>query len=103
MAAKPVDIYVRVSRVGKRDRDKLRSPEEQEQDARRFACGRGLAIGEVIRDIDKSGGSLDRPGLRAVLERVRTGASAGVVVAYLSRASRDTRSGLDLLDEITRA
>ena len=59
MPALPVDIYVRVSRVGKREH--LTSPEDQEREARAFAAGHGLKVGEVIPDIDQSGGKLDVP------------------------------------------
>jgi DNA invertase Pin-like site-specific DNA recombinase len=101
MPALPVDIYVRVSRVGKREN--LTSPEDQERDARAFAAGHGLEVGKVIRDIDQSGGKLERPGLSEARARIAAGRSGGIVVAYLSRATRDTAQGLTLLDEITRA
>src|SRR5688500_13833508 len=101
MPALPVDIYVRVSRVGKREH--LTSPEDQERDARAFAASHRLTVGKVIRDIDQSGGKLERPGLTEARARIAAGESGGIVVAYLSRASRDTAQGLTLLDEITRA
>jgi DNA invertase Pin-like site-specific DNA recombinase len=102
--AKPIDVYIRVSRVGSRDRDKLRSPGDQQHDAEAFARSRGLELSGVVHeDIDASGGNLDRPGLQAALRRVREGESGGIVAAYLSRASRDTRSGLELLEDITKA
>lgn len=99
----PLDIYIRVSRVGKRA-DTLTSPEEQERDARAFAASRGFEIGEVLpADLDESGATNDRPGLQKGLLRVEEGVSGGLIVSYLSRASRDTRHGLDLLDQITKA
>lgn len=62
--AKPIDVYIRVSRVGSRDRDKLRSPSDQQHDAEAFARSRGLELSGVVHeDIDVSGGNLDRPGL----------------------------------------
>ncbi len=97
----PVDIYVRVSREGVREN--FTAPDDQEREARRFADGHGLTVAEVLRDIDVSGGTLERPGLNEALRRVRDGQSSGIVVAYLSRASRDTRQGLELLETITRA
>jgi DNA invertase Pin-like site-specific DNA recombinase len=101
MPALPVDIYVRVSRVGKRGH--LTSPEDQERDARALATSHGLKIGEVIRDLDQSGGKLERPGLNQARERIHAGKSGGIVVAYLSRATRETAQGLALLDEIGKA
>jgi DNA invertase Pin-like site-specific DNA recombinase len=98
----PLDIYVRVSRKGSREH--FNSPEDQEREARTFAERKGLALtGFVSEDIDKSGGTLDRPGLQEILRRVRDGESGGMVVAYLSRASRETGQGLRLLDEISAA
>src|SRR5262245_56273764 len=99
--ALPVDIYVRVSRVA--GREHLTSPEYQEREARAFARSRGLKIGRVLTDIDRSGGTMERPALKEARQRVKDRRSGGIVAAYLSRASRDTRQGLDLLDEITRA
>jgi len=98
---KLVDIYVRVSRVG--GRENLTSPEEQERDARAFAERQGLKVGEIFEDVDASGGTLDRPALQAVLERIRSGESGGVVVAYLSRLSRETSQGLSLIEQIREA
>jgi site-specific DNA recombinase len=99
--ALPVDIYTRISRVG--GREHMISREEQERDARAFAKRRGLTIGETFHDEDKSGGTLDRPGLQAALERVREGRSGGIVVAYLSRLTRETSQGLALIEDVRAA
>src|SRR4051812_41004323 len=98
--SKPIDIYTRVSRVG--GREHLVSHEDQEAQARGFAKSRGLRLGRVLHDEDVSGGTLDRPALQEALRRVESGESGGIIVAYLSRASRDTRQGLDLLEAVTR-
>jgi DNA invertase Pin-like site-specific DNA recombinase len=74
---------------------------QTKRDARRFAESRGLTIGEVFTDLNESGGTLERPGFAKVLRRIERGESAGVVVAYLSRASRDTVQGLELLSRIS--
>ena len=97
----PVDVYVRVSRVG--GREHMISPEEQERDARAFAERRGLTVADVIPDIDKSGGTLARPGLQKALARVRAGKSGGIVVAYLSRLTRETSQAAALIDEEPQA
>jgi site-specific DNA recombinase len=100
-AALPVDIYVRVSRVS--GREHLISPEEQERDARAFAEHRGLEVAKVISDLDRSGGTLKRPGLQEALARVRSGESGGIVVAYLSRLTRETSQGLRLIEDVRAA
>jgi site-specific DNA recombinase len=99
--APPVDIYVRVSRVG--GRENLISPEDQEGRARDLARDRGLRVGRVIQDIDESGGKWDRPGLQEVLERVERGRSGGVIVAWLDRLSRDSEHALALVRRISDA
>lgn len=97
---KPVDIYTRASRAG----DGSTTHEDQERQARDFARSHGLTIGRVLKDGTKSSsGTLERPVLQEALRRVRAGESSGVVVAYLSRASRDTRQGLELLETISHA
>ena len=60
-------------------------------------------MSDVFRDIDHSGGTLDRPGLQSVLDRVEKRVTSGVVVAYLSRLTRDTTQGLDLLNRVQAA
>jgi DNA invertase Pin-like site-specific DNA recombinase len=97
----PVDIYVRVSRVG--GREHMISPEEQERDARAFAERRGLRVGQVLTDLDRSGGTLKRPELQKALARVRERKSGGIVVAYLSRLTRETSQGLTLIDDVRAA
>jgi site-specific DNA recombinase len=96
-----VDIYVRVSRVG--GRENLISPDEQERRARALAQERGLDVGKVIEDIDESGGKWDRPGLQEALSRVRSRESAGLIVAWLDRLSRDSEHAHRLVREITEA
>jgi len=55
----------------------------------------------VFTDLNESGGTLDAR-VREGVRRIERGESAGVVVAYLSRASRDTVQGLELLSRISR-
>lgn len=95
---RPVDVYVRVSRVG--GREHLISPDEQERRGRELATERGLTVGEVIRDLDESGGKWERPGLQRALERVRAGQSGGLIVAWLDRLSRDSEHAHRLVREI---
>lgn len=98
---KPVDVYVRVSRVGTREH--LMSPEDQERSARSYAGSLKLKLGKVITDLDQSGGKLDRPGLQEAVQRVEAGTSGGLIVAYLDRFSRDVEQGLGLLRRIEEA
>lgn len=97
----PVDIYIRISRVG--GREHLISPDEQEARARAEAKTRGLIVGEVVTDLDESGGKWDRPGLQRALERVKDGKSGGLIVAWLDRLSRDSEHAHRLVREIDEA
>jgi DNA invertase Pin-like site-specific DNA recombinase len=49
---------------------------------------RGWQLVDVVRDEGSSGKSLDRPGLRAVLERLAAGEADVLVVSRLDRLSR---------------
>lgn len=94
----PVDLYVRVSRVG--GRENLISPDEQERRGRELATQHGLTIGEVLTDLDESGGKWDRPGLQEALRRIEEGQSRGVIVAWLDRLSRDSEHAHALIRRI---
>src|SRR5262245_48828499 len=99
--SKPVDLYVRVSRVG--GRENLISPEEQQRRARELAREKGLRLGYVLTDLDESGGKLDRPGLQEALRRVESGESGGIIVAWLDRLSRDSEQAHGLVRRIAEA
>lgn len=94
----PVDLYVRVSRVG--GRENLISPDEQERRGRELATQHGLQVGEVLTDLDESGGKWERPGLQEALRRIEEGQSRGVIVAWLDRLSRDSEHAHALVRRI---
>ncbi len=98
----PLDIYVRVSRVGKRG-ERLISPDEQERRARQLAAEHGLTVGLVLTDLDESGGKLSRPGLNRAVERVESRESGGLIVAWLDRLSRDSEHAHGLMRRISDA
>ena len=62
---------------------------------------RGVEIVEWHEDIDKSGGVLRRPGLDAMMGRVREGETDGIAIARLDRLSRaGVADALKLVQEI---
>jgi DNA invertase Pin-like site-specific DNA recombinase len=79
----PLDIYVRVSRVGGREGDCFISTELQEEKCRALAQARGLDVGQVFIDLDRSGGKMDRPEFKKVLARIEGQVSGGVIVARI--------------------
>lgn len=101
MSSKPFDIYVRVSRVG--GREHLISPEEQETRARQLAHEHGLTVGEVLIDLDESGGKWERPGLQKALVRVKGKKIGGLIVGWLDRLSRDSEHAHRIVREFTAA
>lgn len=97
----PAIAYLRVSVVGdRRVRGRLESPELQREAIDGWAAANGVRVVDEIRDLNRSGGTLTRPGLTKALERVRSGEAKGIVVARSDRASRRTVDGLGLIDEL---
>jgi DNA invertase Pin-like site-specific DNA recombinase len=97
-----LDGIVRVSKVG--DRDTLRSPEQQERDIRRWAKERGHEVARVHVAIDQSGRKrTGHPAIEAAKARALKGEVDGVVAAYTSRFTRNTRYGLTTVDDLLDA
>lgn len=101
--AKPLDIYVRVSDVRGRTGDSFISPDEQEQRCRAAIASRGLEVGDVFRELDVSGKSMERPELAKARQRVEDGISGGIVVARIDRFGRTVARALDAIEEIDKA
>jgi DNA invertase Pin-like site-specific DNA recombinase len=100
---RPLDIYVRVSRVAGREGDSFISPELQEEKCRALAKSRGLNVGQVFTDLDKSGGKMDRPEFKRVLVRIDSGESGGVLIARIDRFARTLIGGLQAIESIEEA
>jgi DNA invertase Pin-like site-specific DNA recombinase len=96
----PLDIYLRVSRVNGRDGDSFISPAVQEERCRALAVARGHDVGEVISDLDVSGGTMDRPGLNTAIGRIREGTSGGIIVARVDRFARTLPGALRVIEDI---
>lgn len=98
------DGYIRVSRVGKREGESFISPTDQREQIERWARLRNVEIAAWHTDLDETGGKLGRPGLDALMDRVRTGQTGGIAVAYLDRLSRaGVADALRLVEEIYEA
>jgi site-specific DNA recombinase len=95
--------YMRVSHVGSRDLERLRSPEEQTAEIEAWARAHRHRVELLPPELDAKGSDASRPVFRQAVEGVKAGLYSGVVVAYLSRAGRDLRLMLDLWDEVEAA
>jgi len=95
--------YVRVSHVGERSGDSFRSPEDQTASIQAWAKTRGETVVMLPPELDASGGDSSRPILTEAVEAIEAGTYKGLVVAYLSRASRSVKHLLELWDRIETA
>ena len=95
--------YIRVSVVGDRaKRGRFESPDLQRVAIDAWCQARGIEVVDEIRDLNRSGGHLTRPGLEQAMGLVPTLAD-GIVVARGDRASRRALDGLGLLDQLEKA
>src|SRR5215203_2661076 len=85
-----VDGYIRVSRVGGRTGESFISPDEQRRAIEAYASANRIEVGEWFKDLDQSGGTLERPAFQQALERCRNGQSGGIIAAKLDRLTRST-------------
>jgi DNA invertase Pin-like site-specific DNA recombinase len=103
MVAKPMDGYIRVSRRQGREGPGYISPLVQREAIERWAEYKGVRIAEWHVDEDESGGTHDRPGLNAAVERATGGVTGGIVSWKIDRFSRFTEHGLRDLRELEAA
>jgi site-specific DNA recombinase len=83
-----LDGYIRVSQTRGRGGDSFISPKVQRDCIQKWADARSVSIAAWHEDLDQSGGKLHRPGLDAMLARIRSGQTGGLAVAHLDRLSR---------------
>ena len=96
-----LDIIVRVSKRGARDR--LNSPGQQERDCMDWITANGHTYGTTHTAIDESAGHGKHPAIEAAKERALGGDTDGCVSAYLSRSFRHVVYGLMTVKELLDA
>ena len=100
---KPIDVYVRVSRVGNRDvTAEGGTATEQERRCRAYLEAKDLQAGEVFTDLEETGGKLTRPQFDQAIERAKSGVSGGLICINLRRFGR-TSGAADLVIELEQA
>lgn len=96
-----VDLYVRVSSTEQAEEGY--SLEEQEARLRSYCTAYGYTIHAVHIDPGFSGANLDRPGIKKVINDVRSGACKKVIVWKLDRLSRSQKDTMILLEDVFQA
>lgn len=89
--------YVRVSTDGQVDGFGI---DVQIERIEAYATAMGLHIDEIVRDEGYSGATLDRPGLRTLIERIENGEVTKVVIYRLDRISRSLRNLLNVYNDV---
>jgi DNA invertase Pin-like site-specific DNA recombinase len=95
-----LDAYIRVSQVRGREGDSFISPDVQEERIRAWANMQGHEIAVAHRELDVSGGKMDRPLLNEVMRRIDAGETEGVVVHRLDRFGRTLVGAIQLIEHI---
>jgi site-specific DNA recombinase len=89
-----MDGYVRVSRRMGREGPGYISPDVQREAIQRWADYRGVEIAAWHFDEDESGGSQNRPGLRAAMDRIEAGETDGIAVWKIDRFARNVHEAV---------
>lgn len=79
-------IYVRTSGLGQVERE---GPKVQEDDCRRYAATRGLAVAAVLHEAAVTGETDDRPAYADALLRIEAGEADAILIATRSRLARN--------------
>jgi site-specific DNA recombinase len=100
--APPLDAYIRVSKVAGRQGESFISPSVQRERIEGWAQAHGRSVIWHEPDLDASGGTMNRPVFDQIMERIRSGQSAGMIVAKLDRFARTLAGALGTLEEFER-
>src|SRR3954452_20553822 len=100
----PFAAYVRVSKLGDRELEDLRSVEQQRHAISTYAERAGIEVEWLDATIGVSGAKADRQAVEDAVGRIEAGELAGLVVYNLSRLSRlAPRQRAELFDRIEGA
>lgn len=89
-----MDGYIRVSRRMGREGPGYISPDVQRESIQRWADYRGVEIAAWHVDEDESGGTQNRPGLRAAMERIEARETEGLAVWKIDRFARNVHEAI---------
>src|SRR5438046_2780649 len=90
MAQEVAHIYVRVSDMNGRNGDNSYTVEDQEAQARELAARLGYQVGQVVDDLNVSGGkSAKERKLEALIESCEAGEAGAIIVYHFDRFTRE--------------
>ena len=92
----PVLGYVRVSTDNQLDNYSI---EEQTERIKSYCKAKGWTLLHIYTDGGYSGGNTNRPALQKMLEAIKRGEAAAVVVYKLDRLSRSQKDTLTLIED----
>jgi site-specific DNA recombinase len=99
-----LDGYVRVSRVGGREGNSFISPQVQREAIKRLARTHKLELGEIVEELDVSGGKkIDDRELGRLVRKVEERKSSGIIVWRFSRFSRSQADAVQVASRIMDA
>jgi DNA invertase Pin-like site-specific DNA recombinase len=99
-----LDALVRVSQRGGREGESFRSPTQQREVIERWVSANDAKVVAWYESIDVSGKTMARADVTAALERIKSGQTDGVIIAWLNRLSRaPVREALTVLEEVRAA
>jgi site-specific DNA recombinase len=98
------DGYIRISRVRGREGESFLSPDIQRESIARQAKSKGIEIGEIVEELDVSGGkAIAQRELGRLVAKVERGESEGLIVWKVSRYSRNQLDGIETAARIREA
>src|SRR5262245_61995426 len=100
----PFDGYIRVSATAGRSGVSFISPDVQRETIKRLAAFHGVEVGEVVQELDVSGGKdIEARELGRLVRKVEAGESGGLLVWKVSRYSRSLLDGVTVAARIREA
>ena len=83
-------LYIRVSDLNGRNGENLYTVDDQEKQARELAARHGYEVGEVVQDLNVSGGkTAGERGLGPLIESCERGEAQAIIVWHFDRFSRE--------------
>lgn len=97
----PLAGYIRVSRVGGRDRtDGFISPDVQRDAIEEWSRRKGVPVVVHEPELNRSGGTMDRPVFNEIMRLISEGERGGIVVYRIDRFARSLLGALTTLAQL---